>query len=496
MTTPQDPTSHVGLLSSAQRNLLIAACALLVTVFFALGAWQDYQAVKTRLRADAERAVNLASNEINHYLEDQRRLLRVFTRDRQPLIEAVADHPSDAASREALRQRVHDCFPEAFAFNLIDAAGKERGIDFEGLIGDLCRANISEMAHTGVHQPLMAHPHPQGYHFDIMSPWKTSAGHCEIFFLSFTLTRLARILELNENLGLKLYLLRTDVPGLIEVANRGSRLELDRSDHLSSDELGSIHARQFLPDSLWELVALPDTEALSSMTSGIVGGLLRSVIILWMVALVLALLLSSKERQLAARRASENALRESNRELYQRATHDGLTGLANRPSLNDALERALRLSAREQSPLSIAMIDIDHFKAYNDGLGHLAGDECLRQVADILRMSCQRPDDLVGRVGGEEFMVILPDTPLEVAETKLELAQSRLAQRNLPHPRGGQVTFSAGIACLIHDHRPNQAEALVEVADKALYRAKRAGRNRIESVDLRHTPDDQTSLDG
>ena len=486
-----DPQPQLGLLSATQRNLLIVGLALLVTIFFVLEAWHDHDEVQSRLISDAERAVSLARDEIVHYVEDQRRQLHIFTRDRRALIEALAANPDNAESRQALKDRLADCFPEVLSFSLIDANGHERVVDSEGLVTASSKENIDALLRGGSPLPLMAHAHPGGYHVNLMNPWTTSSGEREIFFISLSLRRMARILELNQNLGLKLYLLRVDDPGLIDLSSDGSRLDLDRPYRLSSGELAGLHARRAIPDSRWELVAIPDEEALAAMTQGIVGGLLRSGIILWLVAWMLVLLLNSKERQLAARRAAEMELLESNRELYQRATHDGLTGLANRPFMDDALQRTLRHAARERTPISVAMIDIDHFKAYNDGLGHLGGDECLRQVAAILDMSCQRPDDVVGRVGGEEFMVILPDTPLEIAITKLELAQARLAQRAMPHPRGGVVTFSAGVACLVPDQGQGLAHTVVEAADKALYRAKDAGRNRIEGIELGQASGDQ-----
>lgn len=484
MTQPAPVDAPIGLLSSLERNLLIMGCALLVTTFFALQAWKDYQSVQKRLLVDAERAVVLASDEIEHYLQTQQRLLRVFTRDQRPRIEALANAPADESTRQAVQAKVNEYFPDAFAFSLIDPEGRERVVDFDGLIGDLCRDNISELTHTGEPQPLMIHPHPEGYHFDVMTPWRISQGVREIFFISFRLTRLARILELNENLGFGLYVLRMDAPGLIEVSSRGSRLELSRPDHLDRHEMAGIRARHALPESRWELVAVPDADALSIMTGGIVGGLVRTLAILWLVAVGLALLLNHKEHQLAQRRASEAALRERNCELYERATHDRLTGLANRHLLEDGLDHALKSCAREHLPLSVAMIDVDHFKSYNDGFGHQAGDECLRRLAAIFQQSCRRPDDLVGRYGGEEFLLILPGADLDTAEAMVELARSRVEALCLSHPRGGRVTFSAGIACVVPDHSPELHYQLVSAADTALYRAKHAGRDHIETIDL------------
>ena len=484
MTQPAPADAPIGLLSTVERNLLIIGCALLVTIFFALGAWQDYRSVQQRLLVDAERAVLLASDEIEHYLQTQQRLLRVFTQDQRPRIEALVNAPADASKRQAVQAKVNEYFPDAFAFSLIDPEGRERVVDFNGLIGELCRDNISALTHTGESQPLMIHPHPEGYHFDVMTPWRIEQGAREVFFISFRLTRLARILELNENLGFRLYLLRMDAPGLIEVSSRGSRLELNRPDHLDQQELAAVRARHALPESRWELVAVPDVEALSIMTDGIVGGLVRTLAILWLVAIVLALLLNQKERQLAQRRASEAALQERNCELYERATHDSLTGLANRHLLEDGLDHALKSCAREHLPLSVAMIDVDHFKSYNDGLGHQAGDECLRRLATIFQQSCRRPDDLVGRFGGEEFLLILPGADLDTAEAMVELARARVEELCLSHPRGGQVTFSAGIACVVPDQSPELHHQLVSAADTALYQAKHAGRDHIKTIDL------------
>lgn len=454
--------------------------ALLVSLFSVLQAWHDYQNVQTRLHQDASRAVALAREEIGHYLQEQRRTLQLFARDDRRLIEALAVSPGDERLHKTLQSRVRDYFPDAFAFSLVDPAGHERVVDFDGLVGDLCRTNITALSHSGAPQPLMVHPHPDGYHFDVMIPWSATAKGREVFFVSFRLTRLARILQINENLGFRLFLLRTDDPGLIELGSAGSRLELGREEHLSPDEWQRVQERQTLPGSLWEVVSLPDQAMQADMTGGIVWGLVRTLSILWLVAFLLATSLNRKERQLALRRASEAALRESNQQLYERATHDGLTGLANRHRLEEALERALRSCAREHRPLCVAMIDVDHFKDYNDGLGHRAGDDCLRAVAGILGQTCRRPEDLVGRYGGEEFLMILPDTDLPTAEAVMELTRARLRALGLAHPRGRLVTFSAGVACMVPDHEPEAGRLLVEAADQALYRAKHAGRDRIE----------------
>ncbi|KAF3890182.1 MULTISPECIES: sensor domain-containing diguanylate cyclase [Nostocales] len=172
-------------------------------------------------------------------------------------------------------------------------------------------------------------------------------------------------------------------------------------------------------------------------------------------------------------------LEEANRELQRLAKLDGLTQIANRRSFDECLEREWQRSNREQSPLSLLLCDIDHFKLYNDYYGHQAGDNCLQQFAQTLDKVVKRPTDLVARYGGEEFAILLPNTDTMGAIQIVEQIQQAVAQLQIPHLRSGVsqcVTVSIGIACL----NPAQEllpEDLIAIADQALYEAKANGRN-------------------
>jgi diguanylate cyclase (GGDEF)-like protein len=174
-------------------------------------------------------------------------------------------------------------------------------------------------------------------------------------------------------------------------------------------------------------------------------------------------------------------LQQANLELLHLATHDRLTGLANRRYFDTYLEQEWRRLQREQAPLSVILCDIDHFKLYNDALGHVAGDECLSKVAQAISAAVKRPADLVARYGGEEFAVILPNTDLAGAQQAVERMRRAVSESNIPHsesPVKPEITLSAGIACVYPS--PNLAAAhLVAMADQALYQAKRTGRDRF-----------------
>ena len=165
--------------------------------------------------------------------------------------------------------------------------------------------------------------------------------------------------------------------------------------------------------------------------------------------------------------------------LEQLATRDGLTGLANRRCFDDTLRAEWSRAMRQHQPLSLLMVDVDNFKAYNDAHGHLGGDECLKRIANAVAGE-MRANDLVARYGGEEFAVILPNQSLKGAAIVAERIRCRVEQLDLPHgsDEGKHVTVSIGAATAIAatDAEPSQ---LVAIADAALYRAKHMGRNRI-----------------
>ena len=177
-------------------------------------------------------------------------------------------------------------------------------------------------------------------------------------------------------------------------------------------------------------------------------------------------------------------LSEVNRELETLNTIDSLTGIKNRRHFDKRLKAEGRRSRREQTPLSLAMIDVDHFKSINDRFGHVAGDACIKHVARLLRDLLRRPSDDACRIGGEEFALILPSTDSEGASQVVE--NMRQSLESTPVEFEGQrihMTFSAGIATAVIGYEEHELE-LLKQADKNLYSAKQNGRNQIFSHHL------------
>jgi len=193
------------------------------------------------------------------------------------------------------------------------------------------------------------------------------------------------------------------------------------------------------------------------------------------------------ERLVAARTAEVGA---ANAQLAQLSREDALTGVANRRRLDETLGEEWRRAARLRTPLAFLLIDVDFFKAYNDHLGHLAGDACLQAVARALASAHQRAGELVARYGGEEFAVVIAGLTREAALATAEDARRRVAALALPHPASkatSVVTVSVGMAWIEPGGDATSAD-LVGGADRALYRAKAGGRNRVESELLAAPP--------
>ncbi|MBF0177169.1 MAG: diguanylate cyclase [Magnetococcales bacterium] len=166
--------------------------------------------------------------------------------------------------------------------------------------------------------------------------------------------------------------------------------------------------------------------------------------------------------------------------LEHLAMMDGLTGIPNRRRFDETLEREWRRCLRAQRPISLILVDVDHFKLYNDHYGHAQGDQCLKKIAVAMAKTQTRSADLVARYGGEEFVCLLPEIASEGAQSSARRMQEATAALQIPHlqsPTAGHVTLSLGVATTT-PNRSCKPIMLIEAADGFLYQAKSGGRNR------------------
>ncbi len=185
-------------------------------------------------------------------------------------------------------------------------------------------------------------------------------------------------------------------------------------------------------------------------------------------------------RDISSRKAAEDELNKAFSAVSSLVMVDGLTGVANRRRFDEKMELELRRAQFEGSMISLLMMDVDHFKAYNDRYGHVRGDACLREIAAVAQQTILRNADLFARYGGEEFVAVLPGTDCRGSKSLAEEIRSRVEACRIPHSASphGVVTVSIGFASQTLGPQSDGSLLLLE-ADEALYRAKSAGRNRV-----------------
>jgi len=202
----------------------------------------------------------------------------------------------------------------------------------------------------------------------------------------------------------------------------------------------------------------------------------------YMIKPVSPIILTAKLRAFERIVDMQQQLQDLNQELQALSQRDGLTDLYNRRAYEEKARLQWQVSTRAREPVAVLMIDVDHFKEFNDHYGHQAGDDCLKQVARTLREGLHRPADILARYGGEEFIILLPNTSVEGARIVAEALREAVRRLAVPHARSStaeRVTVSIGAAVAEHTSGMDE-HALAREADEALYRAKSRGRDRVE----------------
>jgi diguanylate cyclase (GGDEF)-like protein/PAS domain S-box-containing protein len=197
---------------------------------------------------------------------------------------------------------------------------------------------------------------------------------------------------------------------------------------------------------------------------------------------------------ISERKKTEEQLLTLQKQLEEYSYKDGLTGVANRRMFDTVLATEWANAQRTQQPLSLILLDIDHFKQFNDHYGHVQGDDCLKSVGQALSRAASRPRDFVGRFGGEEFVLVLPETDEAAARHIAERCRQQVRQQRIPHERSSvssMLTISLGVGTIVPGPQDRPLDFLNSI-DKLLYQAKQRGRDRLEvaRTPARSTHDD------
>lgn len=257
-------------------------------------------------------------------------------------------------------------------------------------------------------------------------------------------------------------------------APHGHFVDASPFDHVR--RLYTFHKVDGLPLILTVGIAVEDIYAPWRRKAIGIGAILTA---LWISSIALCLL---SRREILRRIAAETSLQEAAQHLALMAATDGLTGIPNRRSFEVTLAREWRRAIRAETQVALLMIDIDHFKQFNDHYGHQAGDEALHAVAICIANTVRRPTDIAARYGGEEFVVLLAETELSGARAVAEATRVAVADQAISHVLSplGRLSISIGVA-IAHPAIGDDVAVLVKQADDALYQAKRGGRDQVAS---------------
>jgi len=461
-----------------------------IVLFLSFGIllyWLASERYSTFVEVHEDKASNttkVVAFEINKTLKEKRRIIDIFVDSYSESIIELSSNPEDEGLYYYLAERLRKYYPDFASFNIINASGEIIVDDFDGAIGDLCIEDVEHFMRSG-EQRARLHPNAQAYHYDIFSRFNFDNKRM-VFFVSFNVSEITDILSSVQSESHSLALVNKEADNLIEVTSQGGRQVLSgRLDfRMKGDELFRVLSSTKVKDSSWHVVDMRDEDLFNDFRDGIVKEYIVAYYVFVIIILFMRnILINQDEKRTAAEmqlQKNHEQIKVLNEQLELLSITDGLTGLYNRRHFNEVMSKEWNRGLRSRHALTCALIDIDYFKGYNDAYGHQAGDQCLIDVANVLKDTFRRGGDFVARYGGEEFIVLMGDSSKEDAVTAVEQLQNELAKLKIPHRQSkisDHVTVSVG---LVNEapSREESIESYIRKADDALYQAKADGRNK------------------
>lgn len=321
------------------------------------------------------------------------------------------------------------------------------------------------------------------YHYDEISLFLDN-NQPYLFFASFALDKIVFSLKRSTPESYNIIIINKNAGNLIEITPQGSREDIpDRLDfRLNDQEKARITGSIEIPGTHWSLVNLRNDMLISAnLYSYIYSAMLIftfGAIVIFTMAYMLRRNYREVQRITFELTERNKQILSLNDELEELSITDSLTGLYNRRYFDKHFNKEWNRAIRNQSPICVIILDIDHFKKYNDRYGHQQGDTCLKRVASILASCFSRNTEFVARYGGEEFIAVVNDN-LEACKCITSILHQKLQLEHITHEDSElkRISCSIGIACTIPDQSV-RSETLIEKADIALYQAKKKGRNQ------------------
>ncbi len=456
-----EPVSNL----SIKRSVNLYTIILFIS-FGALLYWlatDRYQNFADSHENTARTTTKIVAFQVEKILREQHREIGLFTEDSSDLLSILAKRPNDIKANQKLASRLKKHQPDFQKFELVplnETPYKEKPVQL--------RVNDND-----------------SYHYDIASTFSTkNTDH--VFLVSFNTSEITDLLNSTQSEKHNLVLVNTDPNNSVGITSHGDIKNVDGVMDFkihNGVDLSTL-AKKKIRHTRWYVADMSNINLFSEYRSKILTEYFIAFYIFAMIALFMRYILLKQDakRSLAEEQLKQNheQIKVLNNSLDQLSKKDGLTNLYNRRYFDEMAQHEWNRGIRTHNPLSCILLDIDHFKNYNDHYGHQAGDKCIRDISDLLKKSFRRSGDIVARYGGEEFIIIMSDSSEEEAKVAIIKFQLALKKLKIPHKTSStdkHVTTSAGV--IIQAPSANSSiEKFVRNADKALYQAKETGRNR------------------
>lgn len=470
---------------------------VIVILFFGFILWNivrdritDYYQYHQALAQSATKKVAV---EVTEILARKQKLVTNFIEDNVALMNKVVKDLDDLDTYDALDIKLKRYFSDYSSSSIANKKGEPLKTDF-GEVGALCITDLKSFLHTNAYK-VRIHPSPTLFHYDIFVKFKYQAQEL-LFIATFSSEEIATLLNASSSVYHNLMLIIKEKSHLIEVSKFGSRnvLKNRKTITLSSSEKSRILASEKIENSYWHIIDFYDTALLTSYKHTLIKGSLTIfilfVLLMLYISFVLLRAIRRKETLQLQLEEKNSKIKSLNENLKKLSLTDSLTSLYNRRYFDKQLDRRCKEALRLGKPLSIAMLDIDYFKNYNDLYGHQKGDECLLAVAQLCQENFRRANEFCARYGGEEFAIVNFGDDAKSFFKRLEELQKKIALKAFKH-EGSMIadTLTLSIGLVTSDGKKVcESEELIKKADRALYKAKEEGRNQIvvsnDGIDL------------
>lgn len=462
---------------------------ILLLSFGALLYWlasDRYQTFIDTHESIAHDSSRLAAFQISKILTEKRREVNIYTEDHKDVIRDLATDPQSSYLWEQLIARMKKQQPDMTAIRLLSGNG-------EIMLGDKTNniaACLDDFRHftDSDEQLIRLHPDADSYHYDILS--RISKDPTDpIVLSSFDVDEITELLNATQSQQHNLVLVnKVDNPGpAIGITSEGNVKNIvgGLNFAIRNGINLSMISKTPVKGSNWYVVDMSDTEFFTDYRN---KTLKEYSIAFYIFAIIVIFMRYILLKQDAKRSAAEKQMHKNheqiialNNSLEQLSKLDSLTKLYNRRYFDDMVRHEWNRAQRTEECMTCILLDIDHFKNYNDHYGHQAGDKCIKDISDLLRDSFRRAGDIVARYGGEEFIIIMSNTSEEEAKVALIKFQLALNKLNIPHDASttdNSVTISAGLVSMTPAN-DETVESFINNADSALYKAKENGRNQF-----------------